>query len=39
MRLPGLEFQVHGGKELLQLLIRGFADPLVELSIHGRRGI
>ena len=32
--LPGFYFQVDSRKDLLQLLIRGFADPLVELSVH-----
>ena len=35
----GFKFQADSGMELLQLLIRGFADPLVELSVHCGRKI
>ena len=31
---PGFKFQNNGIVELLRLLSRGFADPLVELGVH-----
>ena len=36
MSLPGLKLQIYGGKKLLQLLLSGSSDPLIELSIHWR---